>query len=74
MASFNAFLYDTYEAAQSALQQCDDYYGFPIEGTHTTAEIEPYNEQFFIRADEMTINVLGENFITLANDENGATE
>jgi hypothetical protein len=67
MASFNAFLFDTYEAAKSALQQCDKFYGFPIEGTHTTATIEPYNDQFYIRADEMTIKVLGNEYHKINN-------
>lgn len=70
---FNAYIYDSLEAAQVALQQCDDYYGFPIEATETTAQINQYGDKWYIIADEMTINVLGDGFklITLSNDTDG---
>ena len=59
---FNAYIFDTYEAAEAAVQQCDDYYGFPIEGTHTTAEPFKKGEKWLIFADELTIPVLGNNY------------
>jgi hypothetical protein len=72
MQSFNAYIYDDYAAAQAAVQQCDDFYGFAIECTHTTADILPYGEKYYIIADTMTIPVLGENYelINIQNENN----
>ena len=69
---FNAYIFDTYEAAEATVQQCDDYYGFPIEATETTAQINQYDGKWYIIADELTKNVLGDGYklITLSNEQN----
>jgi hypothetical protein len=67
---FNAYTYTKKEDAEKDIARCDLFWGFPIEGTETTAQIVPFSGGFYIVADNMTLPVLGDNFITLEHEDN----